>query len=488
MDNSKLIRLLKALQPDEFRRLGKFLRSPYNNANPKVVALYDYLRRFYPVFGGVGMKKERAFSKLFPDQPFNNKSLGNLMSEFSLRVEDYFVALEIKEDQTVRQRMLIQAFGRRNLYQNFEKHTHALINKMGTLPYRDKQYFYELMELRANYYFHPSTHKYSNTTTKIATMMTNLDLFFALSKLDLSMEMMEWKRISGEHFEVQLLEEAKAIINNLPEEEHPALSIYRELIEFVETQTEENFFKLKAAFIADQEHFTETNQQSILQKLLNFTSRQIAKGKISYYKQYLDLIKRGLQSRILLESGQLNDTLYTNIAVVGSLLREFNWTRRFLNQYEEYIQSDCRKAAKTVGLAQIHFHQQDYHKSIELLLTIKTTKTDYLLRARSLSLRSYYELFVNDYSYYEMLEYETKSYERFIKRKALLTDQRLKAYQNLGSFARHMARIYINPNKRRQKIEKLRQEINKEHIVVAKRWLLQKLEALIDWHTKNKVG
>ena len=35
--------------------------------------------------------------------------------------------------------------------------------------------------------------------------------------------------------------------------------------------------------------------------------------------------------------------------------------------------------------------------------------------------------------------------------------------------------------------EKLRQEIKKEHIVVAKRWLLQKLEALIAWHTKNKV-
>ena len=66
MQKTKLLELLQALDKDEFRRLYKFVKSPWFNSNKGVVQLYEYLRPHYPNFDSPKLDKKQIFKKLFP--------------------------------------------------------------------------------------------------------------------------------------------------------------------------------------------------------------------------------------------------------------------------------------------------------------------------------------------------------------------------------------------------------------------------------------
>ena len=79
MKESKLIALLQPIQPEELRWLAKWVRSPYYNSNPLVVALFDHLRKYAPAFDSPKLIREDVFKHLFPDAAYDGRRLQLLM-------------------------------------------------------------------------------------------------------------------------------------------------------------------------------------------------------------------------------------------------------------------------------------------------------------------------------------------------------------------------------------------------------------------------
>ena len=83
MKNSKLIFLLRILQPQEFRKLGKMVKSPFFTQNTHLPALYQYLKQDYPNFDSARLTKPTVFKKIFPGYDYSDIKIRNLMRDLS---------------------------------------------------------------------------------------------------------------------------------------------------------------------------------------------------------------------------------------------------------------------------------------------------------------------------------------------------------------------------------------------------------------------
>jgi len=61
MIGKKLMKLLAALTPVEFRRMRKLFQSPIYTSDPHHLILYDYIRKYYPTFDSPHLEKEKLF-------------------------------------------------------------------------------------------------------------------------------------------------------------------------------------------------------------------------------------------------------------------------------------------------------------------------------------------------------------------------------------------------------------------------------------------
>ena len=65
MKNTKLIQLLGTFTTAEMNELGKFVRSPFHNESPKMIKLYDALKKYHPDFENKKFTKENIFSMIY---------------------------------------------------------------------------------------------------------------------------------------------------------------------------------------------------------------------------------------------------------------------------------------------------------------------------------------------------------------------------------------------------------------------------------------
>ena len=128
MHNSKLITILKALNPEEFKQFHRYIHSPFNTQSTELLELFDYLRGYYPDFDSPKLEREHVFQQLYPKEKFNGPRLRNLLFKINKILEEYLIYLEFQQNDYRRKKVLNQIYGKRNLNVIFKKKTEELIS------------------------------------------------------------------------------------------------------------------------------------------------------------------------------------------------------------------------------------------------------------------------------------------------------------------------------------------------------------------------
>ena len=81
MQNTKLIKILRSLQPDEFRRLHQFLQSPYFNRSETITELFNILADDINGENHISLKKEAIWNKLGLPAPFDDTRFRKYLSD-----------------------------------------------------------------------------------------------------------------------------------------------------------------------------------------------------------------------------------------------------------------------------------------------------------------------------------------------------------------------------------------------------------------------
>lgn len=475
MHSSRLIKLLKTLEEEELKRLLKFLKSPFFNANPRIVQLYEYLRKYHPEYQSPKLQKEKVFAKLFPSRPFNYSKLTNLMSDFSQLVEEYLILLEYKQDQFQKQEMLAKAFGRRNAYDLFEKGTMKLLAELDEQPFRDIAYFEKAKRLLGSYFFHPLTKKYQTSVDYPEEMMDHLDLHFLLSKLQLSAELLSRQKYLSKKYEIKWLEESLKESEIISSEELPLLLVYSNLIRLMDQPETAQFYLVKQEFKTHLKKIPQSDQFFIFQQLLNYAIQQINRGVFTFNKEALELYKIGLSLGILMEKGQMTESTFSNIVSAASVLKEFDWAASFIDQYQGFLEEHIRESVCILSYAILSFRKGDYSKSIDLLQQYPFSMILHQLKARSYIVRCWYEEYLLNEEYYEFLMAQIDAFEKFLRRNEEVSTDRQAGFLNFIKILKRLVDYRIQNKTTAPFKEKLLKKLNDYNQIMMKRWLEEKI-------------
>src|SRR5688572_23995873 len=95
MRESKLTEMLKGISPNEFKRFGEFLNSPFHNKSKKILQLYDLISENYVEFDANSITNETISRSIFSGESNKDQNVRNLISNFTGLLEDFLVLTSI---------------------------------------------------------------------------------------------------------------------------------------------------------------------------------------------------------------------------------------------------------------------------------------------------------------------------------------------------------------------------------------------------------
>lgn len=480
MTDTKLIKLLRIVEGDELHWLGKWVHSPYNNRNKAVIDLFELLRPFAPAFDAPRLTREWVFGRLFPELTFQDGKLRLIMHRLAEQIEGFLIAQRLKQQPLLARKLLFDELGERNQYELFQKQYKALSRQLEAGSYREEGYHQDMWQLQYRHFFHPQTTRIAVPGEVLAATMQHLDAAYMLTKMRYSAELLSRQHILKEVHEIELLEPVREIARtHNPFKDDKAFQIYEDLLALMDApENEIIFLRLDQNARQYLELLRPDFQASLIRYLINNCIRQYNAGKLEYLPRQFDLYKLALAKGLLLNDGLLPDTTFLNIVVTATTLEETDWATQFVKEYLPVLPDDRQADASHLGKAYIDFALQNYLEVKQHVRDIQSNAIFYLLRIKSLSLRSYFLQFLKDPTYYEVVIHTSRSFDKFLQRNPALSARRIQAYLNLTAFVRSLARLLSHQQKGRERIQQLMHELDEMETVVARPWLKKVLQSL----------
>lgn len=472
MQGSKLLDQLKILEKEDFKGFFLFIRSTYFNQSKDVIRLFDYLRKYYPVFDSPKLDKKIVFKKLFSTQIYTDVKLRNLRTKASKLVEQYLIHLYFQQDDFQRKKLVTQIYGQRNYYPAFDRNTQQLLNSLEQQPYRDACYFHDKYLLQRDYYLYSQTLKEGNSLTSLQNAIDNLATFYKIEHLRLLLLIANRTQIYADT-------PSPNQKNNLNTTNNSAiiLALYQQILLLFEADSEEHFFITKAFFLAHKDKLRKIEAQSLLIILINCAHRRVTIKEDVYTAEIFQLYKNGIDQNLLLENDLLNESLYLNIIIFGSALKKYDWLDQFIANYSTKITGNNKADILLLSSAFYHFNKADFSKAIQVISPHKFNNKILELPAKSLAIRACYEVFIQNESFYHYLESAINAFYKFLKRDHIFDQSKILPYLNFIKLLKKLIKFKVNKNLANAK-PFLLQFLAEHKPISAAAWIKEKIETI----------
>jgi len=193
------------------------------------------------------------------------------------------------------------------------------------------------------------------------------------------------------------------------------LELYLQAMDFSEETSFEDFERYERIFFSKIKKFDEFDQKVLFIAGVNFVIKQGKRG-YSEYKNYLfKWYKFGEANNLLLVQNKITEPIFANIIINGCQVKEFDWVESFINRYKNYLNVDKLEDTLLYYRGIIYYAKGDWDKSLDYLLT-GTKKRVYPLRSRSVIVRAFFEKYLEDDSYLELLLANIQAFEVYLRR------------------------------------------------------------------------
>jgi len=297
-----------------------------------------------------------------------------------------------------------------------------------------------------------------NVEPNLQALHDNLDAFFLCTKLKYYCKVLNYQIFRSHTYNISLvdvvLEEAKKDKYNA----YTTIQIYYNcVLTLLNNENEASFYALKNMLIKHTQTFSVDELRDIFVLARNFCLKNFNRGKRKFIKDALDLYKIEIEEQIILEENKIPNSSCRNIVKLALIQGEIDWVVKFLNQYKENISSEIY----SLGMANVHFEQDQYKEVLELLLPINFKEVLLELAARGLILKTYFQLSRtnNEFHFEDKLEAYIESFKAFLNRKKEVLTRGYLLYLNLVDFVNKLNKLYWKPKLDTSKYELIRQEI-----------------------------
>ncbi len=469
MEKTLLWEAFAALDKTERREFAKFVRSPFFNQKPAVVALFDYLKDCAE--GKNAPTPEAAFQKIAPpdsyrDNAFDDQKL-RLANTDLLRLLEHFWMYREKFADTDRAKIrLAAAYRKRQLGKHFQIALREARAAREAQPFRHAEYFHDLNLIEWEQYQFSTTDK-RRGEFNVQQMSDLLDKTFIARKLRMACFAQAQAALQQTEFREGLLAVVLAHVEaeNLADE-HPAIGLYFYGYRFLNDPTAEgDFSKFKEMLFAHADAFPEEELRVLYLFAINFGVKKMNAGQAAYFRQTLDLYQSALARNLLLENGRLSQFAYHNIAAIALRLGEVDWAADFVERYKPFLEKQHRESAFALNMARVAYARRDFDSALQNL-----QRSDYRdllnhLNAKVLQLKIFYES-----GEFDLLDNHLAALKTFLRRQAATIGYHRENYLNIIQFTRQL--MDLNPGDRAERAA-LREQILQANVLTEREWLLE---------------
>ena len=469
MKNTKLIALLKKLSSAELRKFQEFVISPFFNKNKKVQHLVNVLLENAPDFASEVLEKRKVFEKIYMNQQYNELQINNVISDLLQLLYDFLAQLQFSQQPLLQKKYALKELFQKDAPQHFEK----TIRRYQQLEVKREERSFDCFLEKKDFY--SQLDQFVQTKIKrqydenLQLESDSLDFSYFINKLHIACNMISRNIVINANYHCDFLDEILVFCKkNKHFENHPALQIYFKTIQMLEGKGEESFyFDLKKLLVEHYRIFPKEELFTLYTYTLNFCIRKINSGQNVFYQEILELYKVLLGRKIIFLDGHLSQWTYKNIVTTGIRLKEFEWTEKFIYEYQNTLVANERNNALAYNLATLFHAQGDFRNTLFQLQDVEFTDTNYHLGAKILQLKSYYELNEGE-AFFALIE----AFKKYILRSKDLSDYRKKANANFLKLVKKIFQIKGRSGKTAdQKRKKVKEDLKNLEPIANKSWL-----------------
>lgn len=474
MLSDKLLSLLQTFSRYELNRFRKFLLSPYFNDQDDVTRLFDLvddaLRKGSDAVSR--LNKKTTWKKLYPKTAFNDGHLRRISSDLTLLAQRFLVEEARQKDPLAEALELQKVLEKPELHKHLAT-TERQIQRLLEQTEKKSTGFY-LAEFRRNWNIFTRASKVVATTgytEKLTTADFYLECFYLAQKLKLYIAWLLYRGFRVTEREVPVIPGFWDYLKDERFAAIPLIRIYSKVIvSFTESEQEAHFDDLLSDLHHNAAELTDADLRECYYMAQNYCALKINQGKNAYYYKVFEIFKTMVEHNLLLEDGQLPEAVFKNIITASLGVQEFEWTEQFIRQYADFLPARIRENARRFNLAYLYFHQKQYEKVIEHLRDVELNDIVYALGAKSILVRTYYEL-----GEYMALDSLIDSFKIYLRRNMVISKNLKREYNNYLNIIKKLAGLTASDKKA---IADLRTRVMETSYNMPKNWLLRKISEI----------
>ncbi|MFK7983727.1 MAG: hypothetical protein AB8G86_27370 [Saprospiraceae bacterium] len=466
MKNSKLILLLKTYDVADWRRFGEFLATPFFNKKKELIPFYRYLKKIAPEFRDEKLDKTVLFQKIYPNQTFDQRLLGDII-HYLLRQAEHFLKIIRLENKTHTSNLLIlEELLARKLEKNYRLYRKKAQGIIDHKKQKDESYYLFQYQLSKIDYQHFIAQKKRKRDASLQISLNQLDEFYFFNKLKSSCEILVNKEIIAEEdFELSFTEEVVNYLSQRMGKLSPIIKIYLIAYKLVsQKNADEHFLQLTELLDRYNEVMTSDEKNNLYLFAINYCVAQMKQNnQVNYYvTQCLALYMKGIYQKFLYQDGYLSPWTFKNVVKLGFNLKRFEWTENFIQEYHAHLEDQFQEDAYNYNLADLHYRKQNYSDALTHLMQVQFTDIFYNLGAKAMLIKIYYETDEE-----EALLSMIASFTIFLKRNKKIAPNFRQTYLNFVSL------VYKILKMKAHNVLTIKETIATTNPLTDRRWLLK---------------
>ncbi len=471
MFSDKLLSLLQTFTKYDLNRFRKFLQSPYFNDQEDVTRLFDLIngaiRKGDEAVGT--LSKEAVWKAMYARKPFDHGRLRRLASDLTLLAQRFMVE-EARQNDPLTEALELQKVLEKPELQKHLSGVERQIEKMLEQSKGKSTDFYFAQFRQYWNIFNRASKSVATAgyTDKLIQADFFLECYYLAQKLKLYISWLLYRGFRVTEREVPVIPGFWQYLEDERFNAVPLILIYRKVIvSFTESENENHFQELLLLLQQYARELMHADLRECYHIAQNYCALKINQGKTEYYYKYFQLIRSMVDQEILLENGQLPESVFKNFITVSLGAGEYAWTEQFIQQYAGFLPPRIRDNAKMFNLAYVSFYRKDYNKVIEYLRDVEYSDVVYALGAKSMLMRTYYEQ--NEFLALDSL---IDSFKIYLRRNKVISKNLKREYNNYLNIIKKLSNITASDKKA---LSDLRQRVMQTSYNMPKNWLLRKI-------------
>ena len=474
MSSNKLTELFESLNPNEIRKLGEFVQSPFFNKSKRMKRIFYYLKKSVKN-NKLNYNKNNFILYVFEKENINDSIVRIALSDFTRLIKKFLIHSKTEKNQTYNIVELIEESRLKGAFKNFIADSLQMRAELDKNNLKNADEYYHFSKLYASMSMYNDNKLKINRSFPYQDTIECIEHSFMLSKLHyhnlyiISKTPLYNETIIPGFLMENILSEIAGNIQ-LFKEKHKLIYCEYLIMDMLLSKGDYNSYNELLLLI--KKNYKYFDNVYLTHLFYTFNTKLINEfkdetDKLHQFKFY-KVIEIYYQIGFFDNYQQIPYYMFHNSINISINLGKISFAESFYEKYSGKIEESISRDVIYLPKAMIHIQKKEYETAIKYLSKVKNLNYQIYLNSRIYLARIYYELGHN-----ENLFYLIDSCKHYLSRNKAVIGNRNLRFKNYFRLINQLAKI---DEKDKFLLQKLRKEILNTEQLADKTWFLEAIQ------------